>query len=190
MRFIPTVPMSLDNSMVAMALPSGTSLDIDMALVIAQISLNDSVVTAEQISFGGFFTNALKLMDRIDDVAVAELVIIAAPALALALALNSIVTPAWMSTPILLAEAPRYCALGAGVLRLSRLLPCLIRTLYRSSPVHVRFIFLLFRLLFLFPRLFFPRLYRFRCVVLLPLRHVCCVAFASPFFSSACYSFP
>jgi hypothetical protein len=70
------------------------------------------MVTAEGISFGGF-TIAFKLTEMIYDFAAGELVILlAAPARAqaLALALDSIVTPAWMSTSISLAGAPRHCA--------------------------------------------------------------------------------
>jgi hypothetical protein len=50
------VPISVDHSLVAVALTSRISLDVDMALVTSRISLNDSVVTTKQISFGGFFT--------------------------------------------------------------------------------------------------------------------------------------
>jgi hypothetical protein len=128
------------------------------------------MVTAERISFGGF-TIAFKLTEMIDDFAAGELVIIlAAPARALALALDSIVTPAWMSTSISLAGAPRRCAWVLGP-----------KATMTSSPVRFRFIFLLFCLLFLFLIMFFLRLYRF---------HFRYVAFASSFFSSACSYFP
>jgi hypothetical protein len=54
-------PISFDNSMVDKAVTARISLDIDMTLVLAQISLNNSVVA------GGFFTIALNFMTGIDD---------------------------------------------------------------------------------------------------------------------------
>jgi hypothetical protein len=50
------VPISLDHSLVAVNLIARNSLDVDMALVTLRLSLNDSVVTTEWISLGGFFT--------------------------------------------------------------------------------------------------------------------------------------
>jgi hypothetical protein len=68
------------------------------------------------------------LMNGIDASAAAELVIMLA-----ALALDSLVTPALMSTPTSLGGARRRCTSGTGVLMLSGILQRLTPTLFRNS---------------------------------------------------------
>jgi hypothetical protein len=74
-------------------------------------------------------------MKGIDAYAAAELVIMLA-----ALALNSLVTPALMSTPTSLGGARRRCNASTRVLMLSGLLQCLTPTLFRNAhyPLGIR----------------------------------------------------